>query len=96
MGRGMTLIDAIRVLYSLPEEETIYAKPPWVDGSLVIVAPEPPSGGVPTEAGQLGLTYFLEVGIARDFIDGWRSNLGAKPTLQQTCSRLIQYAVTDA
>jgi hypothetical protein len=96
MGPAMKLIEAIRDLNILDEEGTIYASQPWTEDSEAIVAHEPESGGLPDEAEQLGLIYFLEVFIARDFVESWMASLDAQPTLQQKCARLIQYAATDA
>jgi hypothetical protein len=96
MGTMMKLIEAIRNLDALDDESTIYAAEPWAENSEAIVAREPESGRLPPEAERLGLKYFLEVFIARDFLEGWLSNLDARPTLQQKCARLIKYAATDA
>jgi len=57
---------------------------------------EPEAGGMPPEAEWLNLKYFLEVFIARNFIEDWTANCDAQPTLQQKCARLIAYAVSDA
>ncbi len=92
----MKLIEAIRDLDSLDEEGTIYASPPWAEKSEAIVAHQPETSGLPIEAERLGLTYFLEVFIARDFVESWMANLDAQPTLKEKCARLIQYAATDA
>ena len=92
----MTLIEAIENLGTLDEESTIYASEPWTAGSTTIVAPEPKDGGLPPDAAKLGLKYFLEIFIARDFLDDWVANLDAEPTLQEKCARLIQYAIKDA
>ncbi len=92
----MTLIETIRDLDAVDIGSTIYAAEPWTEQSTAIVAPEPQSGEPPERARQLGLKYFLEVAIARTFLEGWISNLGAEPTLTERCARLIQYAVTDA
>lgn len=92
----MKLIEVIQNLDSLDGESTIYAAEPWTENSEAIVAREPESGGLPTEAEKLGLKYFLEVFIARDFLEGWMSNLDAQPTLQEKCARLIKYSMTDA
>jgi hypothetical protein len=96
LGSVMKLIEAIRDLESLDEESTIYAAEPWHEDSEAIVAREPDSGGLPAEAEKRGLKYFLEVFIARDFAADWASALGAQPSLQQKCARLIKYASTDA
>jgi hypothetical protein len=96
MGPVMKLIEAVEKLESFDNEATIYAATPWTESSEVIVAHEPTSGGLPTEAEKLGLKYFLEVFVARDFLDGWSANLGATPAVRQKCARLIQYALKDA
>jgi hypothetical protein len=83
-------------LDSLDEGGTLYAAEPWAEDSQAVVAPEPDHGGLPADAQKLGLKYFLEVFIARDFLEAWVTNLGREPTLQEKCSRLIQYAITDA
>ncbi len=92
----MTLFEAIRDLDSLPEENTIYAAEPWTADSHAIIAYEPDTGGLPVEAQELGLQYFLEVFIARDFLEDWIGSLDAESTLRQKCERLIQYAINDA
>ena len=92
----MRLIEAIGALNSFDVEGTIYAAQPWTENATAIVAIEPASGGLSSQAKELGLEYFLEVSIAREFIDGWKSSLRVEPTPQQQCTRLIQYAVKDA
>jgi len=92
----MRLIEAVRDLDFLEEGSTVYAAKPWSEDSEVIVAPEPDSGGLPLNAQQLGLEYFLEVFLAREFLTGWMASLKVEPTLQDKCRRLIQYAMTDA
>jgi hypothetical protein len=92
----MTLLDTLRDLYSLDGESTIYAAKPWIADSEAIVALEPETGGLPAEAQQLGLKYFLEVFVAREFLEGWIESLDAEPDPYSKCARLIQYAVRDA
>jgi hypothetical protein len=92
----MKLIEAIRDLSTLDAEGTIYASPPWAENSEAIVAREPESGGLPVEAERLGLSCFLEAFIARDFLESWVATLDTRPTLQQKCARLIEYAASDA
>ena len=65
----MNLIDAVRNLDSLDDEQTLYAAKPWTPDSEVLAAVEPESGGLPAEAEERGLSYFLEVFIAREFIE---------------------------
>ena len=92
----MTLLEAVRDLGSLDEGSTIYVCEPWTQDSQVVVTPEPDSGNLPSDAQKPGMKYFLEVFLARDFLEGWVANLGREPTLHEKCARLIQYAVTDA
>ena len=92
----MTLKDIVEELAVLGDEATIYAAEPWASESKAVVAQEPPSGGLPEEAKASGLRYFIEVAIARDFLEGWASTLGHAPSAQESCDRLIQYAINDA
>ena len=92
----MTLLEVVRTLGSLSEEDTIYAFAPWTETSEAIVAPEPDSRGGPSCVQEVGLKYFLEVFIAREFLEDWAGNVGKEPTLEERCARLIQYAIDDA
>ena len=92
----MTLGDAISHLSSLNGRDTIYAAEPWASGSHAVVVAEPDDGGLPLEAQKLGLTYFLEVFVAREFLEGWALHLSSEPTIQEKIKRLIDFAVTDA
>jgi hypothetical protein len=92
----MTLIDAVEQLGTLDEGSTIYASEPWTEDSTVIVAKEPNDGRLPPDAVEQKLKYFLEVFIARDFLDDWAASLPVEATLQEKCARLIQYAIKDA
>ena len=96
MRKVLTLLEAIRDLDSFDEGNTVYAAEPWAADSEAIVAREPANGGLPAEAAKLGLKYFLEVFIAREFLEDWRKGLGTEPTTQEQIARLIQFAVTDA
>lgn len=92
----MTLADILSSLDSFDPEGTIYATEPWTRDSAAIVAREPETGALPDEAEALGMKYFLEVFVARDFVADWKSALRREPTPQQTCDRLIRYAIHDA
>jgi hypothetical protein len=96
MGTTMTLLEVIRNLESFDGEGIICARKPWTENSQAVVIVEPGARRLPTEAEKLGLEYFLEVFIAREFFEDWTANLDAKPTLQQKCARLIKYARNDA
>jgi len=91
---NMTLIEAIRDLEKHEAEATIYAAKPWNEDSLALVAFEPNDGTLPV--GAENLSYFLEVFVARDFLEDWIPSVDEEPTLQDRCARLIQYAINDA
>ena len=90
----MTLIEAIKDLERHDAEATIYAAEPWAAESQAVVAFEPEEGRVP--AGAENLSYFLEIFVARDFLEDWEPTLESTPTLQERCARLVQYAINDA
>jgi hypothetical protein len=90
----MTLGEIIRDLEQQETEATIYAAKPWAEESQAVVAFEPDEGGIP--AGAKNLSYFLEVFVARDFLEDWEPALESPPTLQERCARLVQYAINDA
>jgi hypothetical protein len=92
----MRLSDAVLGLESFDQEDTIYASEPWTADSEAIIAREPTIGGVPPYAEERGLKYFLEVAIARDFLDAWNAKLEKPPNLLERCRRLIDYARNDA
>ncbi len=100
MGKIVKLIRLIERLAELDGEDTIYACEPWTADSDAMVALEDPESGlpfgVPREAAEAGMTYFLEVFTTREVVEGWLSNLDEKPSLAAICQRVIQYAINDA
>jgi hypothetical protein len=92
----MKLIELVRDLDTLDERSIIYASSPWSEASEAIVGYEPEAGRTPSDAAPLNLEYFLEVFVARTFIEDWTANCDTRPTIQQTCARLIDYATNDA
>ena len=95
MGQVMTLADVAARLSEFDQTYTIYAAEPWMAASSAIVDYEPDEGGLPAETVTLGLSYFLEIEIANDVVDGWVSTQ-QQPDDAATCQRLIDYAVNDA
>ena len=95
-GNNMTLLEIIGDLESFDNEGIICARKPWTENSEAIVIVEPQARRLPAEAERLGMDYFLDVFIVREFLEDWTANLDAEPTLQQKCSRIIKYAITDA
>jgi len=96
MGRVAKLVEVINQLPQLNRNDTIYASKPWSPHSDAIVATEPVQGGIPTEAKNLGLKYFLEVSISIDFVEDWKLSLNKTPSTREVCDRLIRYATNDA
>jgi hypothetical protein len=98
MGQTVKLIRLIERLAELDDEDTIYACEPWIEDSDAMVAREDPKAhyGVPLEAAEAGMEYFLEVFIAREVVEGWLNNLDEKPTLAAICQTVIHYAIYDA
>jgi hypothetical protein len=100
MGQTVKLIRLIERLAELDDEDTIYACEPWTEDSDAMVAREDQDRkpfGIPLEAAEAGMTYFLEVFIARDeVLEGWIASLDEKPTLAAICQRVIKYAIDDA
>jgi hypothetical protein len=86
----------IHRLSELDNEDTIYASEPWVEQSEAMVAREPDEGGLPLEASDAGMKYFLEVSIARHFVEDWLASLDEPPTPATVCQRVIDYAINDA
>lgn len=92
----MRLLDVILSLDDLDEASTIYLQEPWTKESNAVVAPEPNDGGLPPEVKTLGLNYFIEVSIAREFLEDWAETLATPPSDNERCERLIQYSMNDA
>jgi len=92
----MRLLDVITAVDVLNEGSTIYLQEPWTEESEAVIALEPDGGGLPPEAVALGLSYFIEVSIAREFLHDWARALAISPSASEQCERLIQYAIKDA
>jgi hypothetical protein len=92
----MKLVDVVRELDSFDDDSVIYAAEPWNANSAATVVRELPGDDSAANKEALGLAYFLEVSVAREFLEGWVANLGSQPSLDHKCSRLVQYAVNDA
>jgi hypothetical protein len=89
----MKLLDITESIGSLSGDDTIYAVEPWTCTSEALLAVEPADGGLPIAAAERGMKYFLEVFVARGFLEGLAETL---PTAEAKCDRLIQYATNDA
>ncbi len=90
----MKLIEAMQQLATLDDDLTIYAREPWTPSSEARLAVEGSEEEKKTKTE--GLCYFLEVFIAQEFIEDWRSTQKMPPSDEQACARLIEYATNDA
>jgi hypothetical protein len=80
----MKLAEIVESLEAQNEEETIFAAEPWSCSSEAVIASEPEDGSLPAIAAARCLTYFVEVSVAKEFLDGCRLNETAPK-----CERLI-------
>ena len=96
MGQIERLGDVIDRLSEFDSEDTIYASEPWTGDSEAIVMREPTTRGLTSEALDAGMKYFLEVSIAREFVEDWLASLSRQPTRSAVCQRVIDYAINDA
>ncbi|MFW9928717.1 MAG: hypothetical protein ACFFD1_04950 [Candidatus Thorarchaeota archaeon] len=92
----MNLVKLIEQLEEFDDSMTIYAEKPWSPNSKALVEYEPETGSLPENAKAHKLSYFLEVFIARDFLNDWIASQNATPSLEAQCKRLISYALNDA
>jgi hypothetical protein len=87
-----SLLDVISALASADPEATIYAAKPFTPCSAAMVCIEPEDGGGPA-----GLSYLLEVDLARDVLDVWtRWRNGKEPAPEDAARAIIYYAERDA
>lgn len=91
----MKLIDVVKDIKKFDDEFTIYAKEPWTTESPAAVEYEPDEGQ-PDAVKNNNMTYFLEVDLSIEFLEGWTQHLKKEPTLQEKCQRLIDYAINDS
>ena len=90
----MTLIEAVQQIDELDGDLTIYARQPWSPSAEARLAVEGTEEEKKIRSG--GLQYFLEVFIAREFLEDWRASQRRASTGAESCERLIAYAVNDA
>jgi len=90
----VTLSDVVDRLDGLDDEDTIYVQEA-TPSAAALVAREPDDGTIPQNA--VGLTYFLEVNLAKDAVRVWREwRGGAIPTLDDKLAAVIHYAANDS
>lgn len=93
----MTLLDVIRHLASFHGEKlTIYVTEPWTPDSSALLADQEDDLGNSAEAAKAGMTYFMEVSTAQEFLESWLEPLAEKPSPKEQCEVLIHFALYDA
>jgi hypothetical protein len=92
----MKLQEVVENINNFDENLTIYAEEPWSCHSKATVAIEPDDGSLPPELESIELTYFLEVFIAKEFLEDWTESMSGVVSTEQKCERLITYARDDA
>jgi len=86
----MKIIEAVRQIETLDTKATLFVRQPWTTESEAALAVE---GTVEEERirGE-GMSYFLEVTVARDFLIGLKDTRRKAPRAGQLCKWLIEYA----
>jgi hypothetical protein len=92
----MNLMNIVAGLDSFDQELTIYAAKPWTCDSSALVEREPDSGGIPPEGRAAGLHYFIEMFVAKEFLNDWMASERREIPLRERCERLIHCAIYDA
>jgi hypothetical protein len=87
-----TLRELVEQLQTLDDDATIFVRRDWTPESPANIFALTDEGRVPEAPKQLGLSYFLEVSIAREVDSG----MPEEATVDERCARLIQYAMYDA
>ncbi len=93
MPHTTTLLDMARNLLDLDNEMTIYAAEPWTAESPAMLADQEDDQGYSSAAAKEGMTYFIEVFIAVDFLRDWIKK--QQPSTRELCKYLICCALDD-
>jgi hypothetical protein len=97
---GLTLAQVVQQLDGYDDELMIWARARTDLADLTpdteaVVAPQLEDDGVGWA--ERGLSYVLEVELAKEAIEVWRQwRDGAEPSAAQRCAAVIHYAVNDA
>ena len=87
------LIDVVAQLSELDDELCICVRRPWSRESETVLVTLSENFGVPAEIKEAGFSYFLEVPVARESLEGF---LARSPALGQIADFLIHYAENDS
>jgi hypothetical protein len=89
----MQLKEILHDLQTIDEDAVILAKRPWTLDSEAEVGRFDPGARIPTSVTDRGFAYFIEVHIAKEFLEDLGNGL---PTEEERFARLIYYAENDA
>lgn len=87
------LIDILAQIDDFDPEDVIFVKPEWSREAEAKVFRLTEDYRIPNEATSLGYKYFLEVDVVRQVLDEFKDR---DCTLDERCTRVIQYATYDA
>ena len=89
----MKLVEIISRLGDLDNRAFIGARKPWSPDSDGWVGAIPEDSRFPTEAANLGYSYFLEVSTALEVLEVFGTRV---PTLEEKVALILYYAKNDA
>jgi hypothetical protein len=89
-----TIMDLIERIDELDAEDVIFAKPDWNEKAEARIFRLTEDHRVPSEAGALGFTYFLEADVVRQVLEEFSDKPDVSPLAK--CLRVIHYATYDA
>jgi hypothetical protein len=93
---NMNLEEFVQRIKEADEDLIIFQKgKPDINADIALFKGEERENGVVTVGGEK-YYYFLEVFIAREFIEDWVNSLGHRPTCREIAMRLWEYAINDA
>ena len=92
----MQLLEVTRHLAELSIDDTIFARVPWSPDSEALIAPLTGDHRVPPSITERGFSYFLEVAVSLEVMEGWHASQPTDSSLLAACERLIYYATHDA
>jgi hypothetical protein len=91
----MKLINALDQIQEIQDNnnDVIFAKKPWTLDSEADIKPLDIELRVPKEIIDIGLTYFLEINVAKEVLEVFNERV---PTNEERYALLIYYAENDA
>jgi len=92
----MNLIELVTNIENVDEEAIIFQESKDDFNSDIILSyAEEGDEGIKEERGRK-YYYLIEVFLAKEFIEDWKSNLDYQPTFEEIAQRLHEYGINDA